>query len=153
MYIYYTVQPGWLEYAGNCKELDQPESQSLPFVTCMIINKPCILLWKIMGFPGGSVGKESACNSGDLGSIPASERSPGEGNGYPLQYSCLGKPMDGGAWWVTVYGVVRVGHDWATKSTYLKKNTYLSFRVVMGITENIYKVLDSCYCYCCYYHY
>ena len=46
------------------------------------------------GFPGGSVGKESAYNAGDSGSIPGSERSPGEGNGSPLQYSCLENPMD-----------------------------------------------------------
>ena len=52
-----------------------------------------------------SDGKESACNAGDLGSIPGSERSPGEGNGNPLQYSCLENPMDGGAWWARVHGV------------------------------------------------
>ena len=46
------------------------------------------------GFPGGSDGKQSACNAGDLGSVPGSGRSPGEGNGYPLQYSCLENPMD-----------------------------------------------------------
>ena len=51
-----------------------------------------------MGFPGGSVDKESACHVGDLGSIPGSGRSPGEGNGNPLQYSCLENPMDQGAW-------------------------------------------------------
>ena len=50
------------------------------------------------GFPGGSDGKESAYNAGDLGSIPGSGRSPGEGNGNPLQYSSLENPMDGGAW-------------------------------------------------------
>ena len=50
------------------------------------------------GFPGDSDGKESACNVGDLGSIPVSRRSLGEGNGNPLQYSCLGNPMDRGAW-------------------------------------------------------
>ena len=55
------------------------------------------------GIPGGSDGKESACNSGDLGSIPGSGRSPGEGKGYPLQYSCLENPMDRGAWWATVH--------------------------------------------------
>ena len=49
------------------------------------------------GFPGGSDDKESACNAGDLGLIPGSERSPGEGNGYPLQYSCLENPLDRGA--------------------------------------------------------
>ena len=52
-----------------------------------------------MGFPGGSDGKESACNEGDLGSIPGSGRFPEEGNGYPLQYSCLESPKDRGAWW------------------------------------------------------
>ena len=52
------------------------------------------------GFPGRSDGKEFSCNPGDLGSIPGAGRSPGEGNGYPLQYSCLKNPKDGGAWWV-----------------------------------------------------
>ena len=50
-----------------------------------------------MGFPGGSEVKASACNVGNLGSIPGSGRSPGEGNGNPLQFSCLENPMDGGA--------------------------------------------------------
>ena len=58
-----------------------------------------------MGFPGGSEVKASAHNAGDLGSIPGSGRSPGEGNGTPLQFSCLENPMDGGAWWATVHGV------------------------------------------------
>ena len=58
-------------------------------------------------FPGGSEVKASACNAGDLGSIPGSERSSGEGNGNPLQYSCLENPMDGGAWWATVHGVAK----------------------------------------------
>ena len=58
-----------------------------------------------MGFPGGSDGKESACHAVDLGLIPGLGRSPGEGNGYPLQYSCLENPMDRGAWWATVHGV------------------------------------------------
>ena len=51
-----------------------------------------------MGFPGGSEGKESVCNAGDLGSIPGSGRFPGEGYGNPLKYSCLGNPMDRGVW-------------------------------------------------------
>ena len=50
------------------------------------------------GFPGGSDGKESACKAGDLGSVPELERSPGEGNGYPLQYSGLENSMDRGTW-------------------------------------------------------
>ena len=56
-----------------------------------------------MGFPSRSVSKESACSAGDLGSIPGSGRSPGEGNSNPLQYFCLEKPMDKGAWWATVH--------------------------------------------------
>ena len=58
-------------------------------------------------FPGGSEGKASACDVGDPGLIPGSGRSPGEGNGNPLQYSCLENPMDRGAWWATVHGVAK----------------------------------------------
>ena len=57
--------------------------------------------------PGGSEVKASACNAGDLGSIPGLGRSPGEGNGNPLQYFCLENPMDGGAWSATVHGVAK----------------------------------------------
>ena len=59
----------------------------------------------IMGFPGGSDCKKSACNAGHLGSISESGRSPGGGNGNPLQYSCLENFMDRGAWWATVYSI------------------------------------------------
>ena len=62
-----------------------------------------------------SAGKESACNAGDLGSIPGLGRPPGEGSGNPLQYSCLENPMNRGAWWATVHGVARVRHDLASK--------------------------------------
>ena len=61
----------------------------------------------LLGFPGGSEGKASAYNVGDLGSIPGSGRSPGEGNGNALQYSCLENPTDGGAWWATVHRVAK----------------------------------------------
>ena len=57
--------------------------------------------------PGGSDGKASAYSAGDLGSIPGSGRSPGEGNGNPLQYSCLENPRDRGAWWAAVHGVTK----------------------------------------------
>ena len=60
-------------------------------------------------FPGGSDGKESACNAGDQGSIPGLGRSPGVGNGYPLQYSFLENSMDRGAWRATVHGVPKSG--------------------------------------------
>ena len=57
--------------------------------------------------PGGSDREESACYAGDAGLIPVLGRSPGEGNGNPLQYSCMENPMDGGAWWATVHGVLK----------------------------------------------
>ena len=65
------------------------------------------------GFPGGSDGEDSARHAGDPGLIPWSGRSLGEGNGYPLQYSCLRSPMDRGAWWATVRGVAK---SWAQLS-------------------------------------
>ena len=64
-------------------------------VMSLLFNKSFGL---VMGFPGGSEVKASACNEGDPGSIPGSGSSPGEGNGNPLQYSCLENPMEGGAW-------------------------------------------------------
>ena len=60
-----------------------------------------------LGFPSGSDSKASVCNTGDPGSIPGFGRSPGEGNGSPLQYSCLENPMDRGAWQATVHGVAQ----------------------------------------------
>ena len=65
--------------------------------------------WATLGFPGCSEDKVSACNAGDQGSIPGLGRSPGEGNGNPLQYSCLENPMDRGAWQATVH---RVAKSW-----------------------------------------
>ena len=64
-------------------------------------------LHTLRGFPGGSGSEESACNSGDPGSIPRLGRSPGEGNGNPLQYSCLENSKDRGAWQATVHGVIK----------------------------------------------
>ena len=74
-----------------------------------------ILFFKlILGSPSGSDGKESACNAGYLCSIPGLGRSPAEGNGYPLQYSCLKNSRDRGAWQLQSMMSQRVGHDWAT---------------------------------------
>ena len=67
--------------------------------------QPC--LSRSWGFPGGSAGKDSACNAGGPGLIPGLGRSPGEGNDNPLQYSCLGNPMNRGAWWATVHGIAK----------------------------------------------
>ena len=79
----------------------------------------------LQGFPGGSAAKNQPANTGDVGSIPGWGRSPGEGNGNPLQCSCRGNHMDRGAWWAAVHGVAkkldtkkkrkRIGHDLATK--------------------------------------
>ena len=75
-----------------------------------------MFLRTLMGFPYSSVCKESACSAGDdLGSIPELGRYPGEGNGNPLQYSCLENPMDRGAWQATIHGVTRVRHNLAAK--------------------------------------
>ena len=69
----------------------------------MVRKLPFDNLYTVDYFPGGSDDKASARSEGDLDSIPGLGRSPGEGNGNPLQYSCLENPMDGGAWWATVF--------------------------------------------------
>ena len=77
------------------------------FLVCLVF----LVLPHGMGFPGVSDGKESACNAGDRGDaglIPRSGRYPGEGTGYPLQYSCLENSLDRGAWWATVHGVAKI---------------------------------------------
>ena len=68
-----------------------------------------IALTLYVGFPGGSDSKESACNVGDMGLILGLGRSPGEGNGNPLQYSCLENSMDRGGWWTIVHVVTKSG--------------------------------------------
>ena len=79
----------------------------------IIMNYFFGVLWCLLGFPGGSAGKESACNVGDLSSVPGLGRSSGEGNGNPLQDSCLQIPMDGSLVSYSPW-VRRVGRDWAT---------------------------------------
>ena len=87
---------GWRSVVGyspwGCKESDTTER---------------LHLYIYMGFLGGSDGKESACNAGDLGLIPGWGRSPGEGNGNPLQYSGLENSMDRGAWRAIVHGIAK----------------------------------------------
>jgi len=61
----------------------------------------------LLGFPNGSDSKKSACSRGDRSLIPGSGRSPGEGNGYPLQYACLENSMDRGAWGTTIHGFAK----------------------------------------------
>ena len=85
-----------------------PVAPCIPLTQLPVILSLSFLNVDLCSFPGGSDGKDSACNAGDLGSIPGSVRSPG-GNGNPLQYSCLENPMDRGAWWAAVHGVAKVG--------------------------------------------
>ena len=79
-----------------------------------------------MGFPSGSDGKASLCNAGDPGLIPGLGRSPREGTGNPLQYSCLENPVDREAWQATVHGSQEVRHDWATNTQHNTHNNNLS---------------------------
>ena len=86
--IPWTEEPGGLQFMGSLKVRDDLATK----------QQQCIYVYICVGFSGGSEVKASACNAGDPGSIPGSGRSPGKGNGNPLQYSCLENPMDGGAW-------------------------------------------------------
>ena len=84
----------------------------------LICEYKLVFNWSLkvfLGFPGSAVGKESACSARDPGSIPGLGRFPGEGNGNPLQYSCLENPMDKGAWWAAVHGVAK---SWARLITH-----------------------------------
>ena len=83
------------------------ESDTTERLTHTIVPLAQVEIKWAIGIPCGSDNKESAYNAGDPGSIPGSGRSPGEGNGYPLQYSCLENPMDRGAWRATVHGVAK----------------------------------------------
>ena len=87
------------------------------------------MFYTLLGdFPGGSDRKESACKAGHRGSVPGSGTFPGEGNGNPLQYFCLGNPMDRGDLWATVHGVTRVRHNLAIKSP-PPPNGYIKFTI------------------------
>ena len=89
---------GWL----NCQGLSVSFDKLMRLPSLL----PAVDSYKVR-FPGGSDGKESTCNAGDPGSILGLGRSPGEGNGYSLRYSCLENPMDREAWWATVHGVAK----------------------------------------------
>ena len=90
--------------AGSWKKQESSRKTSVCEVaqSCPTLGNP----WTVaLGFPSGSVVKNPPANTGDAGSIPGSGISPGEGNGDPLQYSCLENPMDRGAWWAIVHGI------------------------------------------------
>ena len=92
-------------------------------------------------FPCSSVGRESACNAGDLGLIPGWWRSPGEGNGNPLHYPCLENPKDRGAWQATVHRVTRVEHDLAGKTLKppnMRQKYKYPFRIMISFYLDVY---------------
>ena len=91
-------------------------------------------------FPGGSDGKASAYNTGDPGSIPGSGRSPEEGNGNPLQYSCLENPVDGGTWQATVHGVAK---SWIPLSDF-------TFTVTFSSPNGSFQILEETYSPFCF---
>ena len=98
------------------------------------------------GFSHCSDGKEYACNAGDVGLIPGSEGSPGEGNGYTLQYSCLENSMNRGAWWATVHAVQRVTHNWVTSTglfIYYQKKNKTKHLILSGTPRTLWNACIS----------
>ena len=102
----YTVPSQW-----GCSGMTKPVGETPPLENSL--QKQSLAFGRGLGLPSGSDGKESAYNAGDLGSIPGLGRSAGEGNGYPLQYSCLHNPMNRENWLATVHGVTK---SWAQLS-------------------------------------
>ena len=114
------------------------------------MSSACLCLWKnfsqrislIKGFPGGSDGKEHACNAEDLGSVPGLGLAPEEGNGNPLQNSCLENPLDRGAWRATVHGVAGsdIFHFMILRFTFSLNGFYL-----LGILTEMIMVSGVCF--------
>ena len=96
-----------LSFRGSSQPRDQAQASRIAgrFFTLWATRESLIIM--VAGFPGGSEGKEPACNARDLGSIPGLGRSPEEGNSYPLQYSCLENSKNRGAWWATIQRVAK----------------------------------------------
>ena len=105
-YFKLTIKCDFLPQFDSMREKALCFKTDLKRISMIAVPSHHMLLCSLfLGFPAGSNGKESACNAGDPGSIPGLWRSPGEGNGYPLRYSCLGNPMDRGAWLVTAWWI------------------------------------------------
>ena len=96
-----------------------------------------------LGFPDGSDGKEPACSAGDPGSIPGSGRSPGEGNGNPLQYSCLENSIDRGGWWAAVLGVAK-SRTWLV----VFNNGVCVFGYLTAVCPHWIEVFRHCFSFC-----
>ena len=104
--LIYALVTEHLLYSMNCFIFN-------PSPSFLLRNSWYTSLYKLKGFPGSPDGKESACNVGDLASVPGLRRSSGGAHGNPLQYSCLENPMDKGAWRATVHGITK-SHSWVT---------------------------------------
>ena len=117
-----------------------PFSRLSWLVSCPPLSDHSCCLGMDMGFPGGSYDKKSTCNAGDLSSIPGLGKSPGGGNGNPLQYSYLDNSMDRGAWWATVHGVTK-RHDWTTK--YVHAHTHTHTRRLGNFLKVIHIVINT----------
>ena len=101
------IDPGYpfIQKCGGCCGDGEGRSQGRKSELLSILGEVGMLSANPGGFPSGSDGKESACNAGDMDSIPVLGKYPGEGHGNPLQCSCLENPVDRGDWWATVHGV------------------------------------------------
>ena len=123
--------PGWNAWAPGLLSPFLPTAWTGSFCYCP----------PSMSFPGDSDNKESACNAGDPGSVPGWGRSPGEGNGYPLLYSCLENPMDRGAWQATFHGVAKSRaqlsdyHKWPSlAAAHLGQPTQVSYALKISLS-------------------
>ena len=108
----------------NYKSIKEPTALCYLYTLWFVKQLPKLIVSSLHteDFPGGSDGKESTCNEGLIpGLIPGLERSPGEGNGKPLQYSCLENPVDSGALWATVHGVTKSGTQLSDSCCYIQK--------------------------------
>ena len=101
------------------------------------------IVWHSLGFPGGSAGKESTCNVGDPGLIPGLGRSPGEGNGNPLQCSCLENPMDRGTWQVITQGVTKSWLRLSNLHTHTHTHTYKNDQKSVVYDSKVLKITMS----------
>ena len=137
LFVWFMSIPPWNFSQPFRQDLMLPENSIPPFIPSIVlhfflINIGIIVFYSFFfffvfsywGFPGGSEVKASAFNAGDLGSIPGLGRSPGEGNGNPLQYSCLENPIDRGAWWAIVH---RVAKSWTRLSDFTFTLSYSYF--------------------------
>ena len=110
----------------------------IPLSSLSALEKFIPVLW---GFPGGSDGKESACNARGPGSIPGSRRSPEERSGYPLQYSCLWNSMDREAWRVTVHGVTQSMTECHREQNWVTNTHFSPLTSGLNTSNTFYEIL------------